>query len=154
MKTHGETGTRLYRIWHGMTVRCRNKNAPDYRRYGARGVKIEWPDYVSFRNDMRRSYLSHVKRHGEYNTTIDRINSSGNYSKENCRWQTIREQGQNRVNNRHYTYKGKTKTIAMWAEQFGMSRQALRYRLNGGLTIEEALEMPINHGNKYSKYVC
>ena len=43
-KTHGLTGTRLYRIWAGMLNRCRNKNVKSYKHYGAKGVRVckEW----------------------------------------------------------------------------------------------------------------
>lgn len=34
--THGESKTRLYRIWRGMKTRCQNPNHGDYVDYGAR----------------------------------------------------------------------------------------------------------------------
>ena len=33
--THGESKTRLYRIWRGMKTRCQNPNHGDYVDYGA-----------------------------------------------------------------------------------------------------------------------
>ena len=44
MKTHGESKTRLYRIWKVMRTRCNNKNIPQYKNYGGRGITVceEW----------------------------------------------------------------------------------------------------------------
>lgn len=44
-RTHGEHGTRLYRIWKAMKTRCTNPNSEDYQKYyGSKGVQIcsEW----------------------------------------------------------------------------------------------------------------
>jgi len=98
---HGLSYTRFHRIWAGVKNRCLNKEQINYKRYGGRGIKIckKWLKFDNFKNDMYPSYTNHVLLHGEQNTTIDRKNNGGNYNKKNCKWATLKEQGQNKRNN-------------------------------------------------------
>ena len=91
--THGESKTRLYRIWKRMKSRCYNPNTEDYKKwYGGQGVKMcdEWKcNYISFRNwSLQHGYND--------NLTIDRINPFGNYEPSNCRWVTPAVQANNK----------------------------------------------------------
>ena len=91
--THGESKTRLYRIWKRMKSRCYNPNTEDYQKwYGGQGVKIcdEWKyNFWIFRN---WSILHGYKD----NLTIDRIDPFGNYEPSNCRWVTPTIQANNK----------------------------------------------------------
>jgi hypothetical protein len=73
-----------------MKQRCYNLNHPEYKRYGARGIKIcsNWlASFKSFVNDIgtRPSGCS-----------IDRIDPNGNYELGNIRWATPAQQAINR----------------------------------------------------------
>lgn len=139
----------FYNLYTGIRRRIIDKSHKDYPRYGAKGLTFDWKDYHSFKTDMYQPYLDHCKKFGKSNTSIDRIDGAKGYSKENCRWATIKEQASNKKTNRYFTYKGKTMIIADWAREIGCSRQALRYRLENGLDIGTALKMPFKHSNKY-----
>ena len=56
-KTHGETGTRLFRIWNHMKQRCFNKRDQDYQNYGGRGISVckEWEKYCHWRKHYRHN---------------------------------------------------------------------------------------------------
>lgn len=90
--THGYDPKSLtYRTWVSMKARCYIPSASSYSYYGGRGIKIcdKWRnDFLSFLADMgeRPSKL----------ITLDRIDSSGNYEPNNCRWATKKEQCINR----------------------------------------------------------
>lgn len=134
-KTHGESKTRLYRIWKSMRMRCLNKNNPQYKDYGGRGISIcdEWlSDYMSFRNwALSNGYADEL--------TIDRIDVNGSYSPQNCRWITLQKQQDNRRNTIHITRNGTTKTASEWAELTGISYNTIRMRYYRGFAPEHIL---------------
>ena len=138
----------LYKIFRGAKERCENKKGKDYIRYGARGIRVEWPSFIEFKKDLQKSYLKHKKQNKT--TTLDRIDVNGNYSKKNCRWVTTQEQASNRRNNKFIIVCGVKKTYAQWAKQIGCSRQALRYRIINGLDPQKAITVAFKHSNKYA----
>lgn len=94
---HGLSRTRLYRVFRDMKTRCYNKNSPDYKNYGGRGITIcsEWmQNYLSFKEWAENN--GYDEKAKKMQCTIDRIDVNGNYEPSNCRWVSIVVQNKNR----------------------------------------------------------
>lgn len=137
---------RIHKIWTAMIARCKYvKDERLNKWYISKGIKVcdRWSEFKNFLEDMGDSYDSHAEKFGERNTTIDRIDSKGNYCKENCRWATWKEQMNNHGYNTHIRFNGETKNLHEWAELFGIKPGTLSDRLRYGWTIEKALTKPV-----------
>ena len=133
---------KFYGTWNRMFSRCYNTNNPKYKIYGARGIKVLWKDFESFRDDMYQSFLEHIEKYGAKNTSIDRYpDNDGHYCKKNCRWATALQQRQNqRPQFFHFIiYKGKKKYLTEWAREYRLQEFTLRARLKLGWSIKRAL---------------
>lgn len=136
---HGDTDTRLYRIFRGMKDRCYNSKNKDYARYGGRGIKVceEWlNDYITFKKWATSNGY-------QEDLTIERKDFDKDYCPENCKWISMSQQQRNKSNNRVITYNGESKILVEWAEQFNIPYNVLCARINErGHTFEEAINMP------------
>lgn len=85
----GRSNTPTYSSWSSMKKRCLNPKAADYYRYGGRGITVtqRWLEFENFLEDM-----------GERppGRTLGRRDNDKGYSKSNCRWETPKEQANNR----------------------------------------------------------
>lgn len=121
---HGMTKTRFWGIWQGFKQRCLNRKNKCYYRYGGRDIKVSdrWLKFENFYNDMYGLYLEHVKKFGERNTSLDRIDNNGNYELQNCKWATMKEQQNNKRNsksakNTMINYNGKIQSFEKWQNE-------------------------------------
>lgn len=133
-RTHNMSKTRTYRIWESMKKRCNYPSDISYKNYGGRGIKIcdRWLN--SF-----ESFLFDMGECPSVDHSIDRIDSSGNYEPENCRWATRKEQNGNRRNTVYLTYQGQTKNLIEWSEETGIPSKTLWRRIKDGWEAEAIL---------------
>jgi hypothetical protein len=97
-RTHGHT-TRVgdsptYRSWASMIQRTTNPKAPNYYRYGGRGITV----CARWNTEMGGSFEAFLEDMGERpeGMTLDRNNNNLGYYKENCRWATPSQQQRNK----------------------------------------------------------
>lgn len=122
---HGMTGTPTWNSWRAMRKRCLSPTDKDFPRYGGAGITIceEWDEFVNFWADM-----------GERpeNTTLGRKDTDGNYSLNNCRWETLQQQNDNRSVSKTLTVDGETKSLAEWAKLRGLEYYTVYRRYSKG----------------------
>lgn len=123
---HGFFGTKFYDVYSSMRRRTTHK----FRFY--KHVDCLWNSFNEFKDDMYDSFLDHVEKFGERQTTIDRIDSKGHYCKENCRWATYKEQANNRKNNLKIEIDGQIKNLNEWVTILNLSRYAIVKKLKSG----------------------
>lgn len=142
---HGNAKTRLNNVYYSMKKRCYSENSTSYKNYGARGVIVcpEWLGEHGFENfykwAMENGYDENAKR-GE--CTLDRIDVNGNYEPSNCRWITNKKQCNNKRDNRYIELNGETLSFTEWCDKYGVTPTSVYYRMDKGMSFEEALTAP------------
>ena len=107
---------KLYSVWTTMMHRCYDEKRTKYKDYGGRGIKVceEWHNPNCF--------ITWAETHGwAEGLQLDRINNDGNYSPENCRFTTPKNNCRNRRNTKFLTINGETKSVAEWCETISIS---------------------------------
>lgn len=88
---HGMRHSVEWATWQSMKRRCYNPKAKGFQNYGGRGIKVcdRWKEaFLNFFED--------VGLRPSDNHSLDRINPHLDYSPENVRWATQKEQCNNR----------------------------------------------------------
>lgn len=116
---HGMYGTSTYKSWSEMKSRC---DHPEHSSGHYENVTYcdRWKDFQNFFADM-----------GERpdGTTLDRIDTRGNYEPMNCRWANILVQENNRLNNVYYNVDSEMLTLTQIARKYGISRSNLANKI-------------------------
>lgn len=138
-KKHGHTTktgqSKTYNSWAMMLQRCTNPAAPKFSRYGAVGVTVcrEWYYFENFLSDMGE------RPEGK---TLDRLDGSRGYSKDNCVWATPLEQSSHLKNNVVISYLGENYHFSGLARKLGLHWTTLRFRVKNGWPEERWSERP------------
>lgn len=122
----------LYSTWYMLFQRCYNNRRRDYKYYGGKGVTVcpEWHDnFYQFVEDVG-------ERPPGY--TLDRIDSTKGYSKDNCRWSPSNIQRYN--TKKRISGKSKYKGVSIKGNKFvaRISYKFKTYRLGLFSNEEEA----------------
>lgn len=99
---HGMTSDARYYILRGMMQRCDNPKSKDYKNYGAKGITVckEWQNPFEFIKWLEANNWvkgMHVCRKGDI----------GNYSPDNCYVATLKQNLQDRKNNKLNMWKAR-----------------------------------------------
>ena len=88
---HGESGTKLYKVWNSMKQRILNPKCKNYKNYGGRGITLcnEWLEFIPFRDwALKNGYKEDLQ--------INRMFNNGNYEPSNCNFVPAKENSRNR----------------------------------------------------------
>jgi len=118
-----------------MIRRCEGKNTVGYKNYGGRGISV----CQKWRNSFQE-FLADVGDRPSMKHTLERRDTNGNYEPSNVVWATMKQQNNNRRNNRILVLGDRKQTMSQWADEIGVTVYALYARLARGImTVEKAL---------------
>jgi hypothetical protein len=80
--------------------------------------------------------------------SLDRKDNTQGYSKDNCRWATLKEQANNTSGNKKILFRGVEKTVAEWAETLGLHHEVIRGRMKLGWTDPEKILSTKKYSNR------
>ncbi len=144
--THGHTLRRKaspeYYSWASMLTRCTNPAVIAYQTYGARGVTVcdRWRMFSNFLEDMGKR---------PPDTSLDRIDNNGGYSKENCRWASRKQQSENRRSTKFFEVNGQRMTLSDLSSQFGIAYNTLHARI---VRFKWPIEIALTKKPRISRY--
>lgn len=155
-KIKGKSKMKEYKHWKGMKSRC---YAPSTVKgnYKINEITVcdEWKDcFEQFYEDMGPVPEKY---------TLERVDNSKSYCKDNCIWADRTTQSKNRGEfNDLVTYNGVTKVLKDWAKHFNIKYTTLYQRIyRSGLSFEEAIQVDpfkklieINGESKHLKEWC
>ena len=141
----GSSETRsMQSILRSIKSRCYRRSDPSYVRYGAVGVTVcnRWLD-------SDEAFAADMGPRPSQKYRLLRRDPAGNFTPENCYWGLGQDgrRSQARAYVRTICYKGRTLNLTRWAEELGISREAMRQRLNRclelGLDVSAAVTTPV-----------
>ena len=130
-RKHGLANTPTYKSWHAMIQRTQGKGG--HQSYVDRGFTVcdQWINIENFVADMG------LRPTGK---TLDRIDNTKGYSKENCRWATPIEQANNKDTTRYVVVDGERMPIMYACKKYNVAISCARSRLRNGKTEQETFK--------------
>jgi hypothetical protein len=131
-------------ILNSIKSRCYRHSDRNFHHFGAVGITVckRWLDSAE-------AFIADMGPRPSQEHTLMRRDLAGNFTPENCFWGTRQDarRSQQRVGVRQISSNGKTLNLSQWAEELGISREAMRQRLNKclelGLEVSAAVTTPV-----------
>lgn len=135
---HGMAATPTYKSWHAMIQRCQGKGG--HESYPERNISVceKWLSFEGFFADMGIRPA---------NKSLDRIDNTKGYYKENCRWATAKEQHNNKDRTKYVYVDGEKMPIMFACEKYKIGISCARHRLRKGMSDEATFKTPV--GKRY-----
>lgn len=147
-KKHGMSNTRIYHTWNSMLERCYKEDGKSYKFYGAKGVEVcdQWKDFLSF-------YDWAVNNGYKEDLTIERIDCTGNYEPDNCKFISKKEQARNTRSNIRITTSDGYMTAAEVSRMLNVCPSTIEKFYHLGLiqTIDDAIRVIKERKEKHAK---
>jgi hypothetical protein len=130
-----------------MKTRCDNPKSNRFAYYGGKGIKYSprWKLFENFYEDMHDGYREEL--------TLDRIDGSKGYSKENCHWVNYTAQNNNKSDNITFRYGGKEYSPKEVSVMFSIPLSTVYNRRRHGWSDKRIIETPIHHENANKRYM-
>lgn len=113
--------------------RCHSKNNKFYKNYGGRGITID-KKWIS----NPQGFLDGMENSWFVGATLDRKDNNKDYTPENCRWATRKEQAENRRTN--IRHKGELASDA--SIRLKGCKDLVNTRVRNGWSLERAFREP------------
>jgi hypothetical protein len=134
-RTHGMSKSTAYYRYNAMKDRCYRPSNPDFHNYGARGIRIcdRWLNsFEAFYADMGDPPAGF---------SLDRIDSNGHYTPENCRWADARTQATNQRATVLVVFEGETVSVSEACRRLGREPSVPNsLRRSRGFTHQQAID--------------
>lgn len=120
---HNMAHSDIYAVWCSIKARCDNPKSKSYKDYGGRGISYpkSWKRFECFYRDIGAGYKKGL--------TINRIDNSKGYSKNNCRWVDMKIQSNNRKNSLLVELNGKILTLSQYCQKLNLNYNTIYYRI-------------------------
>lgn len=135
-RTHGASKTKVYWAYQHMIERCYKPKYPQYKNYGARGIRVckEWKE------DPKAFIEWSMKNGFREDLTLDRIDVNGNYCPENCRWVSWDVQANNKRASVYANIMGEKLTLAQVSRKYGISVGTISWRHRHGWNDDDLIK--------------
>lgn len=140
--TAGNKTSHEWSSWSSMISRCYDSKSSAWLRYGAVGVSVcdDWRGENGFIN-----FLSDMGNKPTPSHTIDRVDGTKDYCKNNCRWATKLMQSNNQRSNRKIEWNGDIYNVSQLMRKLGIYTKSGVYytRLDRGWSVKDTFSIPI-----------